>query len=119
MSLKLVRRHGGTHWYIRGTIRGVAVDESTRTDDKKFAETVRARREWELLESSVFGRKAIATFLEATVSYLKAGGESRYAKRLAEYFGTTPLPKIDQDAIDQAARVLCPDAAPSTVNRQI
>lgn len=117
--LKLVRRHGGKHWYIRGTLRGIAVDESTRTDDKKAAEMIRAQREWELLQSSVFGRKAVATFLEATVSYLKAGGEARYAKRLAEYFGTTPLAKIDQGAIDQAARVLCPDAAPSTINRQI
>jgi integrase len=119
MPLKLVRRHGGKHWYMRGTICGIAVDESTRTDDKKIAEAIRTRREWELLQSSVFGRKAVATFLEAAVSYLKAGGESRYAKRLAEYFGTTALVMIDQDAIDRAARILCPDAAPATVNRQI
>lgn len=117
--LKLTRRHGGRNWYVRGTIRGIAVDESTRTADRKAAEAIRAEREWKLLQSSVFGRKAVATFLEAAVSYLEAGGEKRYLKPLIEHFGAQPLATIDQAAIDRAAKLLRPNAAPSTVNRQI
>jgi integrase len=119
MSLKLIRRHGGHNWYIRGTVRGVTVDESTRTPERKIAETIRAGREWELLQSSVFGRKSVATFLEAAVGYMEGGGERRYLGRLLEHFGTAALAKIDQAAIDRAAQALLPAAAPATVNRQI
>ena len=119
MSLKLIRRHGGENWYIRGTVRGVAVDESTRTADRKIAETIRAQREWELLQSSVFGRKSVATFLEAVVGYMESGGERRYLGRLLDHFGAAPLAKIDQAAIDRAAKTLLPNAAPATINRQI
>jgi integrase len=119
MSLKLTRRHGSPHWYIRGTVRGVTVDESTGVADRKAAETIRAQREWQIIQASIHGRKATASFLEAAVAYMEAGGERRYLKRLIGHFGNLPLAKIDQAAIDQAAKILCPSAAPSTVNRQI
>jgi len=119
MSLKLTRRHGSPNWYIRGTLRGVAVDETTGVADRKAAETIRARREWEILQASIFGRKATASFLEATVGYLESGGEGRYLQRLTDHFGGQPLVKIDQAAIDKAAKSLCPLAAPATVNRQV
>jgi hypothetical protein len=80
MPLKLVRRHGSPNWYVRGTIRGVTVDESTGVTDRKAAEAIRARREWEVLQGSVFGRKVTASFLEAAVSYMEAGGERRFMK---------------------------------------
>lgn len=95
------------------------MDESTRTASRAVAEAVRSQREWELLQASVFGKKAVATFLQAVVSYVEAGGERRYLARLVDHFGTTPLAKIDQHAIDVAAKSLLPDAAPATVNRQI
>ena len=38
MSLKLARRHSSPNWYLRGTIRGVTVDESTGVVDRKAAE---------------------------------------------------------------------------------
>jgi integrase len=119
MALKLVRRHGGQSWYIRGTIAGCHVDESTRTAERKVAEAILARRSWELQQASVFGRKAVATYLEAVYDYLQAGGEKRYQRPLVDHFGNMPLGKIDQSAIDRAARIICPDAAPSTVNRQV
>ncbi len=50
---------------------------------------------------------------------MEAGGERRYLGRLIEHFGSAPLASIDQAAIDRAAKVLCPHAASSTVNRQI
>lgn len=43
----------------------------------------------------------------------------RFLGALIDHFGTTPLAKIDQTAIDRAAKLLCPTSAASTVNRQI
>ncbi|RTL52122.1 MAG: site-specific integrase [Bradyrhizobiaceae bacterium] len=119
MPLKLTRRHGSPNWYIRGTIRGVAVDETTGVSDKAAAEALRARREWEIVQGSVFGRKAAATFLEAAVGYLEAGGEARFVRRITDHFTGKTLAEIDQTAIDHAARQLYPKAAPATLDRQL
>jgi len=119
MPLKLTRRHGSKYWYIRGTVRGIAVDESTGLADRSAAEEVRARREWEILQASVFGRRATATFLAAAVSYLEAGGEARFLRPIVDHFKATMLEHIDQAAIDAAARKLYPGRSPATVNRQL
>jgi len=119
MPLKLTRRHGSLNWYIRGTIRGIAVDETTGVSDKAAAEAIRARREWEILQGSIFGRQASATFLEAAVGYLEAGGEARFVKRITDHFAGKLISEIDQAAIDKAARSLYPNAAPATLNRQL
>jgi integrase len=120
MSLRLVKaRHGSPNWYMRGTVRGRRVDESTGTDKRTKAEEIRARREAELLEETVHGRRAVATFGSAAESYLRQGGEARYMAPLLEHFGAQKLAKIDQAAIDRCARILKPGGAPSTVNQQI
>src|SRR5580704_1530212 len=108
MPLKLYRKRGSPNWYIRGTVRGITVDESSKVASKPDAETIRARREWECLQSSIFGRKATRTFLEAAVAYMEAGGERRFLAPLIKHFGTTPLANIDQTAIDRAAKLLYP-----------
>jgi|SRR5450759_1578489 integrase len=119
MSLKLTRRHASPNWYLRGTIRGVTVDESTGVTDRKAAETIRAQREWGIIQASIHGRKATASFLEAAVGYMEGGGERRYMQPLLDHFGGSPLTRIDQAAIDRAAKVLYPTAAASTLNRQV
>jgi integrase len=119
MPLKLLRRHGSPNWYVRGTVRGIVVDESTGVADRTIAEEIRAKREWDLLQQSIHGAKVTATFLEAAVAYMEAGGERRYLKRLVDHFGTRSLASINQAAIDHAAKVLCPNVAPATVNRQV
>jgi hypothetical protein len=118
MPLKLKRRSGRPHWYIHGTIRGITVRESTGVADRKAAEAIRARREWEIIQRSVFGREATATFLGAAVSYLEAGGEKLYLKPIIARIGVMPLAKIDQTVIEQTARALYPGALPATLNRQ-
>ncbi len=80
MSLKLKRRPGRPHWYMFGTVRGVSIRESTGVADAKVAEAIRARREWEIIQRSVFGAEATATFVGAAVNYLEAGGERLYLK---------------------------------------
>jgi len=37
MPLKLTRRHGSSYWYIRGSIRGIRVDERTGLGDQAAA----------------------------------------------------------------------------------
>lgn len=120
MSLKLVRaRKGGDTWYIRGTIRGRRIEESTGTDDRRRAEELRARREGELLDEAIHGRAATATFAHAALSYLEQGGERRFVAPLLRHFGTTALARIGQVEIEAAARILYPGRKPSTINRQI
>ena len=119
MPLKLDKRDGSPYWYIRGTVRGKSVRESTGTADREAAEAVRIQREAQLLERSVYGARAVATFAEVMTDYLNHGGEARYLVRLLDHFGTTPIAKIDQSAIDLAARKLYPGRAPATLNRQV
>jgi integrase len=118
MSLKLKRRAGRPHWYIFGTVRGVSIRESTRVADHKAAEAIRARREWEIIQRSIFGAEATATFVGAAVSYLEGGGERTYLKPIIARVGSMPLAKIDQAFIEKTARALYPNASPATLNRQ-
>jgi len=104
MPLKLIRRPGRPHWYMHGTVRGITVRESTGVADAKAAEAIRARREWEIIQRSVFGTEATATFVGAAVSYLEAGGERTYLKPIIARIGSMSLAKIDQDEIDKTAR---------------
>ncbi len=118
MPLKLVRRPKSPNWVIRGTLRGIRVEESTGIADKRAAEEIRAKREAEILAESVYGRRATATFAEAALSYLEGGGSKRFLEKVIKHFGTTPLVKVDQDAIDRGARKLFPNASGPTRNRQ-
>jgi hypothetical protein len=48
---------------------------------------------------------------------MKKGGERRFLKLIIEHFGNTPLTKIGQAELNQAATTLYPDASPATLNR--
>src|SRR6267378_2774609 len=97
MPLELKRRPKSPYWIIRGTLRGIRVEESTGTDNKQAAEEIRAKRESEILAESIYGRRAAATFASAALSYLENGGSKRFLEPIIRHFGTTPLAKIGQD----------------------
>src|SRR5262249_11265361 len=118
MPLKLVRRRKSPNWVIRGTVRGIRVEETTGTANRRFAEEIRANRESEILAQSVYGRRATCTFAEAALSYVEAGGSKRFLELVVRNFATTPLARIDQDAIDRGARKVYPNASPATLDRQ-
>jgi integrase len=118
MPLQLVRRPKSPCWIIRGTLRGVRVEQSTGTGNRKFAEEIRAKREAEILAEFVYGRRATVTFAQASVSYLENNGYKRFFEKAIRYFGNTPLAKIDQNAIDVGARVVYPTASAATRDRQ-
>jgi hypothetical protein len=117
MPLKLKRRPDRPHWYIHGTVRGITIRESTGVTDQKAAEAIKARREWEIIQRSVFGAEATATFIGAAVKYMEADGERLYLKPIIASIGSMPLAKIDQGLIDKMAKELYPEGSPATLNR--
>jgi integrase len=119
MSLKITRRHGSPFWYMRGSVRGQPVDESTKTDNREQAEAIKAKREWEIVNRQISGNRSAATFIEAAVSYMDGGGEARFVQPLLDHFKSTPLSQIRQAEVEACARKLYPGLKPATVNRMV
>lgn len=94
--LKIVRRPGSAMLYVRGTVRGQSVFESTETADPERAEGYRIKRENELWDRATYGERAVVTFARAVESYLAAKEHTpttkTHVKRLLLHFGTTPQP---------------------------
>lgn len=126
LKLKLYPKRSA-HWYIRGTVRGQAVFESTGTDDRQAAEAIRIKREGQILDRSVFGTGSTLTFAEAAASYLAKGGEAKYLGSYDEQsgkwtlligeFANSIVNAIGQVEADAAAQKLYPGTAASTQNR--
>jgi integrase len=128
MPLKLTQRKGSDVWYVRGTVRGKSVFESTGTRDRESAEQIRIKTEAQLLIESIHGKKALITFTEAANAYLDAGGSSRFlikvrkkdgvASGLVPHFRNKLLKDLTQKDVDDAADKLFPTASAETKNRQ-
>lgn len=124
MPLRVVRRPGGTILYLRGTVRGQSVYESTGTDDPTRAEGFRVRREAEIWDRAVYGTRAVVGFATAADSYLTAEprkpGQVALVRRLLLHFRTTKLADINQEALDRAyAALLRPGASNATRLRNV
>ncbi len=127
MSLKKFQRNDV--WYLRGAVREQRVYETTGTTDEKAAEAIRIKREAELLEQSVFGRKAVATFEQAALSYIETGKFDRYIGEydpetgkwsgVIGFFWGRKLHTIRQADLDRAAQKLMPDAKGQSRNRNV
>ena len=96
-----------------------ALRKTTGTPDKRAAEETRAKREAEILRESIYGRAATTTFAQAALSFVEEDGSRRFVMPVLDYFGTTPLRLIGQEAIDNAALKLYPKASNATRNRQV
>src|SRR5258708_2825282 len=132
MSLKLIPpRPGKTPNYtVRGTYLRVYVERTAGTPDKKLAgqvlkgiERAIERGEYAAPQKPAVEAKRPATFADAALAYLRAGGEAKYLSDIIELTGEhalrdKPLTEIDQIAIDNAASALYPDAPATTTNRQ-
>lgn len=114
----------GEVWYIRGTVRGISVYETTGTSDPAQAEEYRARKEGELWSRDVRGDRGSHSFGEATLVYLKARQPGAHFKHvtlppLIDHFERWPADKIDQAAIDAYIARHHPKAAPGTIVRAV
>ncbi|MBZ9980363.1 site-specific integrase [Mesorhizobium sp. BR-1-1-8] len=116
MPIKLKKR--GSVWYLRGSVRSIAVHKSTKVADEQSADDVRIVTEHALLQESIFGKAAVKTFGEAVASYLESGGSDRFLSPLTKEFGHFHLRHITQSGLDSFARTLYPTATPETRNRQ-
>ena len=124
-GLEVVTRPGTRSLYIRGTVRGQSVYESTGTDNAALAEEARAAREAELYRSAIHGTKPTMTFAAAALGYIndqpRAMCIRRCVNRLVTHFGPKiTCDKIDLEAIDGAAKKLCRATSKKiTIHRQV
>ena len=130
-GLRVVSRPGTAVLYLRGTVRGRSVYETTGIDDPALAEEARAAREAELFRAAVHGieAKPRVTFAQAALAYLTRPQEGRpistHTKmamaRIAKHFGDRlTCDQINQAQIDAAGRALCrPGSKAVTIGRMI
>lgn len=120
MPLKLIRRNNKGSYYLRGSVAGTNIYESTFTSDRRAAEAIRIRTEAEILKRASLGREATTTFAEAALNYMDSGGEARFLTPILNFFGSqTRLKDINNSAINKAAEKLYPGCAPATINRNL
>jgi integrase len=120
MPLRLIKpREGKTPYYaVRGTYIGIWVDRSTKTSKRAVAAKILRKIERDI-ESNSYAVKEEPTFASAATSYMNAGGERIYLKKLLEYFGDRPLKEFGQAEIDGAAYHLYGSRSPATRNRAV
>lgn len=125
MPLTLTKRKGGRFWWVRGTVRGESIFETTGAIERSQAEIYRAKRETELYERSVLGGRAPVSFQRAALAYLEAEERDAhtvaYVGRLVTYFDGKMIAEArTQDAADRACNaIMKPDAKPSSKNRGV
>jgi hypothetical protein len=90
-------------FYITGTVRGSRVRESTGTSDAQAADALRVKRESELLNESIHGKKVTCTFAECVTHYLSVrdggGSNARWLAPLVERFGDTLAKDINTQLV--------------------
>jgi integrase len=132
MPLKLIppREGKSPNYTIRGTHFRIYIDRTAGTSEKRAAQKVLdaikrqiERGEYSKSAAEPVGEKRPATFADAALAYLKAGGDNKYISRIIELTGEhglrdKPLADIDQLIIDNAVDAIYPDAPATTRNRQ-
>ncbi|KAA8384925.1 tyrosine-type recombinase/integrase [Acetobacter sp. DmW_136] len=126
MSLKLVKTPKSKNLYIHGTVSGKSIFESTGTSDRKLAEEIRRKREAELWNETIYGKRAVITFAEAVTAYIddkpRSPTTNRYLLRLLKHFETCKLTDINQQSLKNAYKAILQDgesASPSTKKRAV
>ncbi|HYJ44053.1 MAG TPA: site-specific integrase [Xanthobacteraceae bacterium] len=132
MPLTLIPRKGTDNWYLRGSVRGQPVYETTGTANKELAEAIRIKREAQILEESVLGPRVSRTFREAAVGYIESVNPGRsqieavvghqrqdgtLSPSLVQDFGPLLCSRIDQAAVDKVIRRRFAGRSPATVQR--
>jgi len=118
--LKLHRRQKGGNYYIRGTVQGQRIYESTGTGHRATAEAIAKRRSDEIHAAKAHGRDHLITFAEAAATYMETGGEARFLGPIIRFFGPDMrLAEVDNAAVNRAAAKIYPNASAATINRQL
>jgi integrase len=120
-GLRLVQRPGSPYWQITGTLRGTPIRESTGTADLVQAEKLRRAREDEIIDASVHGPRAVATFSRAVNLYIDTDEDrdTRFVKLLNGHFGQTRIADITDETVIEFRKLHYPKASAATTNRQV
>lgn len=131
MSLKVGRRPGHTGLWISGTVtpagakKGVRIRRRAGSTDPKLAAEEAGEIERKILRAAIYGESpTVRGWAEAVAAYERHAprsvGTIALLVRLTRHFLDTPIDKIDQDAVEEAAKVILrPGAAPATVVRNV
>ena len=110
-------------WYMRGTVANQTINESTGTHSEDHAKAIRDKRERELLDEAVYGRKATYTFADACDSYYrlvsKTNSTCRHIPDLLKHLGKRKLSEIRPSDIQNLALELYPKHQNTTRNTHI
>ena len=120
-SLKLYIRKPGTTYWVRGTVAGINIRESTGTSSATHAEAYRIKREAEILDTKFNGKRERVTFSEAAESYLLTSRPAtvQHMRHIHDYFGKMYLDEIDQKAVNAFVAKRLPGAKASTITRYL
>ena len=119
MPLKIDRRASGIY-RIRGTHHGVSVDRSAQTRSREQAEALREKWERDIFAEVILGRKRTESFAELAADYLKAGRDlGPRTEEIILYLADKKAGDVVPADADAIASMIYPNAAPSTVNRNI
>lgn len=113
--------HKNGIFYIKGTVRGVEVDESTGLRDFEAADALRVKREKEILDEAVHGKVAVSTFNEAYLNYIKekpdgGGSMARFMPKLIEDLGDKRCSELTSAFVRDYAIARLPDTKGCTKN---
>jgi integrase len=109
-------------WYIRGSVRGQRVRESTGTSDFAAADAIRVKREAELLEELIHGKKVVSTFAECVEHYLRVrdgGSNRRFLPKLVREFGETKVKDLNTTVVHAYVERTLKHCAGTTKNNRV
>lgn len=123
LYLRAPRKNKTPNYEIRGEYLGCAVEVSSGAFRRSVARAQLRKIEECIEQHGCYPAPEIKpdpgqpTFLSAAVAYMRGGGRRKYVAKLIRHFGETPLPEIDQAAIDAAPGAIYPHITdPSTQN---
>lgn len=116
-SLKLFKR--GEIWWVRGTINGFRIRESTGTAEKSIAEQYKAKRTLEVHKAEIHGQESVVTFAAAMEIYLNAGKSERFLAPIFAEWGHKKVSEIKPGNVHDLCLKLYPNSGPATHNRQV
>lgn len=106
-----------------GTIVHRRVERSTGTCNHAKAQEIGRRFEAELHAAAESDPPAAepeeVTFAGASILYMKSGRSGRFLDPILKQIGTQPLSAVNQAKVQQLIDEIYPNAAPSTINRQV
>ncbi|TAN51299.1 MAG: site-specific integrase [Methylococcaceae bacterium] len=125
--MSLFKRKDSMFYWIKFTVHGRRIQESTGTDDRKAAQEYHDRRKAELWEQSRLGVKAAYTWQQAVVRYVqetshKATHHEDVARFrwLDKHLGTVALIEVTRDMLDVLTKARLADGVSNgTVNRTL